>query len=63
MIKALNKSIGRGKTIVELCSAAMLLSVWRYLNWRAAGEPEMTSAACFKAVLAFCSPSAAIICK
>ena len=31
-----------------------------YCTWRAAGESAMTSAACLRALLALCSPSAAI---
>ena len=72
--------IGIGNMMVELCSAEMLLSVWRYLSWkifvnqtppqdttrrviltcRADGLSDITSAASLRALLAFCSPSAAI---
>ena len=33
---------------------------WRYLSWRAAGDIAMMSAASLRALLLFCSPSAAI---
>ena len=56
-------SIGRGNTIVEFLSAAILLSVCRYLSCRAVPLCEITSAASFKALLALCSPSAAITCR
>ena len=59
-VKPRNISIGTGKTIVEFFSAAMELRVWRYLNWRAEGDWDMTSAACFRARDARCSPSAAM---
>ena len=58
--KAAMMSIGRGKMTVVLFSEEMLLRVWRYLSWRAAGESAITSAACLRALLALCSPSAAI---
>ena len=69
-------SIGIGKTIVEFFSAEIAVSVWRYLeyefnrdnqirefylNWRAAGELAIVSAASFKFLEAFISPSAAMI--
>ena len=57
---AWNNSNGIGKTIVEFFSAAIEFKVWRYLNCRAAGDSEMTSAASLSALDAFCSPSAAI---
>ena len=57
------KPMGTGKTMVELFSAEMLFRVWRYLSCREAGLPTRISAACFKALLAFCSPSAAITCN
>ena len=53
-------SMGMGNTMVEFFSAEMVWRVWRYLSWRAAGLPEMMSLASFRALLAFCSPSAAI---
>ena len=53
-------SIGTGKMIVELFSAEMLFRVCRYRSWRAAGLSATTSAACLRALLALCSPSAAI---
>ena len=53
-------SIGNGKMIVEFFSAEILVNVCKYLNWRAAGDSEMISEASFKALEAFCSPSAAI---
>ena len=56
-------SMGRGKMMVEFFSAEMVLSVWRYLSWRAAGDLTMMSAASFRASEAFCSPSAAITWK
>ena len=46
--------------MVEFFSAAMLDKVCRYLSWRADGDSEMIIEASFKAMLAFCSPSAAI---
>jgi len=46
--------------MVEFFSAATLLSVWRYLSWRAVPEVLITSAASFRALDALCSPSAAI---
>lgn len=55
-----SSSIGSGKIIVEFFSAAICVSVWRYLSWSAEGDWLMTSAACFRAIDAFCSPSAAI---
>lgn len=54
-------SIGRGKTMVEFFSAAMVLRVWRYLSWRAEGESAITREASFRALEAFISPSAAMI--
>ena len=53
-------SIGIGKTMVEFFSEEMVARVWRYLSCRAAGLSEMMSLASFRALLAFCSPSAAI---
>ena len=68
-------STGTGNMMVLLFSAEMLLSVWRYRNCvtnyfhfpprplvtcRAAGLSMMTSAACLRARLDLCSPSAAI---
>ena len=53
-------SIGMGKRMVELRSAAMALRVWRYLSCRAEGDSAITSAASFRALEAFNSPSAAI---
>ena len=55
-----NMSIGNGKMIVELRSAAILCNVCKYLNWRACGDSEIISDASFKAREAFISPSAAI---
>lgn len=55
-----NISMGRGKTIVEFFSAAMVVSVWRYRSWRAAGDSVMTMEASFRALDAFISPSAAM---
>lgn len=49
--------------IVEFFSAEIVLRVWRYRSWRAAGDSLITSAASLKALLAFCSPSAAITWK
>ena len=54
-------SMGRGKMMVEFFSAAMELSVCRYLSWRADGASEITRAASFRALEAFISPSAAMI--
>jgi hypothetical protein len=53
------RSIGSGKITVEFFSAEMLFSVCRYRSCRAPGESCMTSAASFKALEAFISPSAA----
>ena len=53
-------SIGTGKMMVELFSAEMLFRVCRYRSWSAAGLSATTSAACLRALLALCSPSAAI---
>merc|ERR1711913_119988 len=53
-------SIGMGNTMVLFFSEEMVARVCRYLSWRAAGLSEMMSLASFKALLAFCSPSAAI---
>ena len=53
-------SMGMGNTMVEFFSEDMVARVWRYLSWRAAGLSEMMSLASFRALLAFCSPSAAI---
>ncbi len=55
-----NNSIGRGKMIVEFFSVEILVKVCKYLNCKAAGESEMMSEASFKALEAFCSPSAAM---
>jgi len=52
--------MGIGKTMVEFFSEEMVARVWRYLNCRAAGLSEMMSLASLRALLAFCSPSAAI---
>ena len=52
--------MGMGNTMVEFFSEEMVARVWRYLSWRAAGLSEMMSLASFRALLAFCSPSAAI---
>lgn len=54
-------SMGIGNNILELLSAATLDKVWRYLNWRAVGEVEMTPAASFSAREALSSPWAAIV--
>ena len=56
-------SIGIGNTMVEFFSEEMVARVWRYLSCRAAGLSEMMSLASFRALLAFCSPSAAITYK
>lgn len=58
--KEANKSIGKGNTIVEFFSAEIVFNVWRYRSWMAAGDCAITSAASFKDLEAFCSPSAAI---
>ena len=55
--------MGMGNTMVEFFSEEMVARVWRYLSWRAAGLSEMMSLASFRALLAFCSPSAAITWK
>ena len=55
--------MGIGKNILELLSAAMIDSVWRYLNWRAVGEAAITPAASFNAREALSSPWAEITCK
>ena len=60
VMAVLMMSTGTGKMTVELFSAEMLFRVCRYLNCRAAGLSTMTSAACLRALLALCSPSAAI---
>merc|ERR1719317_1811622 len=59
-MKAPRISMGRGKMIVEFFSAEMEFRVCKYLSCNAAGEVAMISAASFKALLDFCSPSAAI---
>ena len=41
--KWLKMFIGIGKMMVELCSAAMLFRVWRYLNWKIHGKIEITT--------------------
>jgi hypothetical protein len=53
-----NRSIGKGKMMVEFFSVAMVAKVCKYRSWRAAGDSEMMSEASFKALAAFCSPSA-----
>ena len=58
-LNADNISIGRGKMMVEFFSEEMEFSVWRYLSCKAAGDELIVSAASFKALLDFCSPSAA----
>lgn len=52
--------MGRGKTMVEFFSAAMVVRVCRYRSWRAAGDSVITMDASFRALDAFISPSAAI---
>lgn len=52
--------MGRGKTMVEFFSAAMVVKVCRYRSWRAAGDSVITMDASFRALDAFISPSAAI---
>ena len=54
-----SESIGKGKTMVELCSVEMALSVCRYRSCSAEVDSSRTSAASFKCFEAFCSPSAA----
>ena len=54
-----SESMGKGKTMVELCSVEMALSVCRYRSWSAEVDSSRTSAASFKCFEAFCSPSAA----
>lgn len=54
--------MGRGKTMVEFFSAAMVVRVCRYRSWRAAGDSVITMDASFSALDAFISPSAAITC-
>ena len=49
--------------IVEFLSAAMLFRVCKYLSWRADGLSFITSAASFRDLEAFISPSAAITCN
>lgn len=41
----------------------MYIGTWRYRSCRAAGESPMTSEASRRALLAFCSPSAAMTCN
>ena len=53
-------SMGMGNTMVEFFSEEMVDRVWRYLSCKAAGDSEMMSLASFRALEAFCSPSAAI---
>lgn len=53
-------SMGRGKTMVEFFSAAIVVSVCRYRSCRAAGDSVITMEASFRALDAFISPSAAI---
>uniref|UniRef100_A0A915JC08 Uncharacterized protein n=1 Tax=Romanomermis culicivorax TaxID=13658 RepID=A0A915JC08_ROMCU len=59
LIKPPRMSMGTGKMMVELCSAAMLFNACKCRNWMATGDWEITSAASFSARLAFISPSAA----
>ena len=54
-----SESMGKGKTMVELCSVEMALSVCRYRSCSAEVDSSRTSAASFKCFEAFCSPSAA----
>ena len=56
-------SIGSGKMMVEFFSAEIWVSVWRYLSCRADLDSEMISEASFRALEAFCSPSAAMTCE
>ena len=56
-------SMGMGKTMVEFFSEEMVARVCRYLSWSAAGLSDMMSLASFRALLAFCSPSAAMTFK
>ena len=53
-------SMGRGKMMVEFFSALIWVRVWRYLSCRAEGLSLMMSEASFRALEAFCSPSAAM---
>jgi len=62
-IKWLRMSMGSGKTMVLFFSAEMVFKVCRYLSCSAAGVSAITSLASRSALLAFCSPSAAITCK
>jgi hypothetical protein len=56
----MNVRTGKGKMIVEFFSLEIVLSVCKYLNWIAAGDSAMMSAASLSDLLAFISPSAAI---
>lgn len=55
--------MGKGKMMVEFFSTAMLLRVCRYRSWRAEGDSAIIREASFRALEAFISPSAAMICS
>jgi len=54
-------SIGIGKNILELLSAAMMDNVCRYLSCKAVGEAAITCAASLRAREALSSPCEAMI--
>jgi hypothetical protein len=55
-----NSSIGMGKMVVELFSAAISVTVWRYRSWMALGSRASVRAAWAYVSEAWSSPCAAI---